>query len=302
MKKRSVVIFIILAGIALFGLFLLFILAAAFSGGGLPAFRGHEPVAIVEITGPIFESKEILKDLKEYQDSSVVQAVVLRLDSPGGAVGPSQEIYEQVLELKKHKKVVASMGAVAASGAYYIACASDHIVANPGTITGSIGVIMEMFGLKELAKTLKIEPRVIKSGKFKNTGSPFKELTERDRQYLQHLTDDMYEQFVEAVAVNRNIPIAEMHHLAEGRVYTGRQALELKLVDELGNYYKAISAAKKLAGLPESTKVLWPKEPTAFEEFFGNQKSELTHLIVERFLLSHSLPGWKMKNLSKARY
>lgn len=292
MKKRPIlVIFFILTGLVFLSFFLLAGLAF-FGASAAPSFL-RAPIAIVKIEGPIYNSDDALEDLQDYLEDDEVKVVILRLDSPGGAVGPSQEIYEHVKKLRDaHKKVVVSMGTVAASGAYYIAVAADKIVANAGTITGSIGVIMESFGVAGLTRTLMIEPRIVKSGQFKDVGSPFRELTDQDKAYLQNITDDMYAQFVEAVATGRGIPLEKMPSLAEGRIFTGKQAKEAGLVDELGNLYTAIDLAKSLAGLPKDAKVSWPEEPTPFERFFTEERASLMTQFWQDLRLM--LPLWKL--------
>lgn len=272
MKKHPILFSILI----FFGLcsFILFAFTTFLFTPGSHSFSSS-PIVIVKIEGAIFDSLKILKELEEIRKDSRIKAVVLRLDSPGGAVAPSQEIMEQVLKLKKDKKVIVSMGTVAASGAYYIACAANKIVASSGTVTGSIGVILESFGLKELMERLSIESRVIKSGQYKDVGNPFKELTESDRSYLQNIIDDMYEQFLKSVSENRNIPLEQVRRIAEGKIYTGLQAKELGLVDELGNVYAAIDLAKKEAGLPEDADVSWPAEPSKWERFFSGESASV---------------------------
>lgn len=255
---------------------------------------GEKPVAVVLIQGPIYESLPTLKELQNLKNDSTVKAIVVRVDSPGGAVGPSQEIFRELTKIKKTKKVVVSMGTVAASGGYYISSAADQIVASPGTITGSIGVIMELVGLQKLAEKIYLDPRTIKSGKFKDAGNPFKELTEVDKAYLQNISDDMYKQFVTDVAQNRNIPVDKMFQLAEGKVYTGKQAKDVGLVDQLGNIYDAIDVAKELAGLPAKAGVSWPREKSAFEKFLeGEAKTNL----IEKWLglQQNHLPSYLFK-------
>lgn len=278
---------ILTAFLVLFGLFFFVFIGVLVVGMQGSGTFSHEPLVVVNIEGPIFDSTEIVKELHELASDESVKAVVIRLDSPGGAVGPSQEIYREVMKLRATKKIVASMGTVAASGAYYIASASHHIVANAGTITGSIGVIMENFGLQELIQKVLVEPRVVKSGTYKDVGSPFRAFTEMDKAYLQQLIDDMYNQFLNDVSVGREIKLEKLKQIADGRIYTGQQALAEGLVDELGNLYDAIGAAQKLAELPADSNIRWPKEPTPLEKFLdgGAGKSMLT-VFAERFGLS----------------
>lgn len=224
------------------------------------------PVQVVLIENAIIESTEKLKELKEIEEDSNIKAIVLRIDSPGGGVAASQEIYEEVKKLKEKKIVVVSMGSVAASGGYYIACPAHKIVANPGTITGSIGVIMRNFGMEELVKLAKLENRTLSVGKYKEIGSPYKPETPEEKAFLQNILDNMYKQFITAVSTGRNIPIEKMKDVAEGRIYTGEQAMAVGLVDQLGNIYDAIDLAKNLAKLPADAKVAWPKKPTFWEK------------------------------------
>lgn len=291
-KKHSIWMLLVVLGLlGVFGFIALVVMLAIFAPRNVPFT--NKPVAIVKIEGAIFDSEETLRELQEDADDEDIKAVVLRIDSPGGAVGPSQEIFRQVLKLKQAgKKVVVSMGTVAASGGYYIASAADKIVASPGTITGSIGVIMENFGVEELAKTLRVEPRVIKSGKLKDVGSPFRPMTEDEKSFLQALSDDMYAQFTGDVAEQRKIPLEKLREIAEGKVYSGSQAQALGLVDELGNLYDAIDLAKKIAGLPKQAGVLWPRKPGALESFFGNEAEGRS--LLDRFVTKWgaSLPLW----------
>jgi len=255
--------------------------------------RGGE-VAVIRIEGPIFESTDIIKELHRYKNRKKVKALVLRIDSPGGAVAPSQEIYEEIKKLKPDKKIVVSMGTVAASGAYYIACPADKIFASPGTITGSIGVIMESLNMSELLKWAHLENRVIKSGKYKDVGSPFRDMTPEERAYLQDLLDNMYNQFVKVVATERNLPLDKMSTIANGKIYTGEQAIKQGLVDQLGTLYDAIEEAKKLAGLPEEARVIWPREdriPIERFLFQNKTKNSLEHFI-KKYFHGLDVPVW----------
>jgi protease-4 len=219
-----------------------------------------EKVGVVIITGVIDESKEINEQLEQYGRDDDIKAIVIRIDSPGGSVVPAQEIYDKVLEIKKNKKVVVSMGSLAASGGYYIASAADKIVANPGTITGSIGVIAQFPQVRELLDKIGIKSTVIKSGKFKDTGSPTREMTSDEKSLIQGVVDDIYSQFVGVVSLNRNKPEAEIEAIADGRIFTGRQALALGLVDDLGNMEHAIHLAAVLSGIDGEPEVVYPKK------------------------------------------
>lgn len=234
------------AGVVLF-IFAVLALSRLFEG----KFAGRPKIALLTIEGTIFRSREVLKILDDYGRDDSIKAVVVRINSPGGGVGPSQEIYSELLRLRaRGKKVVSSLGAVAASGGYYIACASDKIFANPGTITGSIGVLAQVSNVEELLKKLGMRVDVIKSGAHKDLGSPVRPLSEADRKILQRLIDDSYEQFVRAVARGRRMPPERVQRLADGRVISGERAKAEGLVDELGNLQDAIRAAAQMAGIP----------------------------------------------------
>ena len=206
---------------------------------------------MVDIEGELVESRFILDQLKRYEDSSSMRAILLNIDSPGGGVAVSQELYSEIKRLrdKKGKTIVAYVSSTGASGAYYVACAADKIIANPGTIIGSIGVIAEWVNFGDLLEWAKLKNIVFKTGEFKDTGSPTRALTEKERAYFQGLIDDMYVQFVDAVASGRKLELQEVRSLADGRVFTGRDAKERKLIDEIGNFQDAVDLTAKLAGI-----------------------------------------------------
>lgn len=223
-----------------------------------PSLVGGDQLALVRIEGVIADARETLDELERYAKNPSVLGVVLRIDSPGGAVVPAQELYDAVnrLRTEHHKKVVVSMGSVAASGGYYIAAASDKIVANPGSLTGSIGVIMEIPNVEGLMKKVGVESIVIKSGKSKDVGSPFRRMKPEERALLQAVLDDVHNQFIEAVAKGRGLKVVEVKRLADGRIFTGRQAQSIGLVDELGGLREAIRAAAALAEIEGEPEVL----------------------------------------------
>jgi len=225
-----------------------------------------EKVALVRVTGVILDSTEVIDELKEYSDNSSIKAVILRIDSPGGAVAPSQEIYEEIIKIKKKKKVVVSMGTVAASGGYYISAPADKIVANAGTLTGSIGVIMELPNISGLMQKIGVETQVIKSGEHKDIASMFRALKPEEREILQNVLDDVHNQFITAVSEGRNIKFEEIKKLADGRIFTGRMAKELGLVDELGNLQDAIMLAGRLSGIKGEPEVVEKKEKFSLME------------------------------------
>jgi protease IV len=235
--------------------------------------RGDK-VAVVEIIGPIVDARPALKSLKQFREEDAVKAIVVRIDSPGGGVGPSQEIYTEVLKTRAVKPVVVSMGAVAASGGYYIAAAADGIVANPGTITGSIGVIMGYTNFSQLLKRIGLTPVVIKSGTFKDTGSPTREMTDQEKALLQGVIDDMRQQFVAAIAKGRKMPMEKVDALADGRIYSGEQAQENGLIDRLGNFEDAVDWAGELGGISGRVETVYEEKDTF----------KLLHYLTQSFL------------------
>ena len=218
-------------------------------------------IGLLEIEGPINDSLNYLKAIKALEENDRVKAVLVRVDSPGGSVGPSQEIYGALLRVKEKKPLVVSMGSVSASGGYYIACAADTIYALPGTLTGSIGVILAFLDLSEGLGKIGVKSERIASGEMKDSGSPFKTLTDRERIYFQRLVEDVHEQFVEAVALSRDIPPETVREFADGRAFTGRQALELGLVDRLGGLDDALEEAKEKAGIVGKARFIRPEIP-----------------------------------------
>jgi protease-4 len=222
-----------------------------FSGNESGQFGFSDRVQVVDVEGELVESRPILEQLKRYEDSNSVKAILLNVDSPGGGVAVSQEIYTEIKRLreKKDKIVVAYLSSTGASGAYYISCAANKIVANPGTIVGSIGVIAEWVNYADLLEWAKLKNIVFKTGEFKDTGSPTRPITENEKKYFQGLIDDMYVQFLEAVAAGRKLDLQEVRAMADGRVFTGRAAKERKLIDETGNFQDAVDLTAKLAGI-----------------------------------------------------
>ncbi|MBA4372584.1 MAG: signal peptide peptidase SppA [Thermodesulfovibrio sp.] len=221
-------------------------------------------LALVRIEGPIMDSKDLVEEIREHAKDNSIKAIVLRIDSPGGAVAPSQEIYAEVKKAAEKKKVVVSMGSIAASGGYYIAAPATRIFANPGTLTGSIGVIMEIPNVEELMKKIGVRSEVVKSGKNKDMGSAFRTMQPESRQILQDVLDNVHAQFIKAVAEGRKMKAEDVRSLADGRIFSGEQAHALKLVDELGTLDDATRAAAKMAGLGEDPDVVVKKEKISF--------------------------------------
>ncbi len=206
-------------------------------------------IALIRIEGLILDSQETIDELKEYVEDSTVKAIVLRIESPGGSVAPAQEIYKEVRKAVEKKKVLVSMGSVAASGGYYIASPATRIIANPGTLTGSIGVIMEIPNIEGLMNKLGIKTEVVKSGSYKDIASIFRGIKKEEKEILQGVLDNVHEQFILAVAEGRNMSAEDVRKIADGRVFTGEQALKTGLVDELGNLQDTFHTAAKLVGI-----------------------------------------------------
>ncbi len=225
-------------------------------------YIGSQKVALVRVEGVIYNSRSVLKELAKYKRNPSVKAIVVRVNSPGGSVAPAQEIYQEIANICQEgkKKVVVSMAGIAASGGYYISCAADRIVANPGTITGSIGVIMEFANISELLKKIGLQTVTIKKGKHKDIGSPTREMSPQEKELLDELLTDVYQQFVAAIAESRELPLEEVRAIADGRILSGKQAKELGLVDELGNINYALELAADLSGIKERPLVVLEEE------------------------------------------
>ncbi len=250
-RHRDWIIGLSVAGITLL---LIFILVAYLSQkqqyDGVTLTSRGDKVAVVELLGPIYDARHIVRQFKEYSKHGSVKAIVFRIESPGGGVAASQEIYETVRRVRDEgKPVIVSMGSVAASGGYYVACGADTIVANPGTTTGSIGVIMELPNIEELLNKVGIHYTIVKSGRYKDSGSPYRDLTSADQKYFQSFVDDAFQQFVGVVAEERGLSSDQVFSLADGRVFTGNQAYEAGLVDVLGDYETAIRIAAEVGGI-----------------------------------------------------
>ena len=242
-------------------------------------------IAIVNIHGMLMDSRDIVQQLSDYRHNPQIRGVILRIDSPGGAVAPAQEIYSEILKLRaNHKTVYASMGAVAASGGYYIACAADYVLANPGTLTGSISAVMALNNIEELTKKVGVKPNIIKSGKFKDLGSPLRAMTPEEHILLQGVVNDVHEQFVQAIARGRGLPLSEINRIADGRIMTGQQALKLNLIDEVGGLEKTIDLLAKKIGIVGKPKVIEQKEKNPFLGWL--LQGRLSNRLAEAFIPS----------------
>ena len=273
MAKKGHPIFIVLAILLGVGLFLgtvMIIFLKILSPASTLSFS--DKIGVVLIEGTILDSQTITKQLVEFKKDERIKAVILRINSPGGAVGPTQEIHREIQRTGEAKEIVASLGGVAASGGYYIATAAKRIVANPGTITGSIGVLMEFVRFEELLEKIGVKLEVLKSGEFKDIGSPHRELTSRERKLINALIDDIQRQFVNAVASGRNLSLEKANDIADGRIFSGARARELGLVDDLGNFQDAVEIAKTLSGIRGDVTLVYPKK----------SKLELWDLLLDR--------------------
>jgi protease-4 len=241
--------------VAMIGMSLLFVLGKQASD-----FEFGEKVGIIEVNGIIADAKNVIQNLKHFREDNSIKAIVIRIDSPGGAVGPSQEIFREIRKTSNKKKVIASMGAIAASGGYYVAAGTDGIVANPGTITGSIGVIMGFTNYQELLQKIGLVPVVIKSGEFKDIGSPVREMTAKEKTILKDFAKKIHRQFITDIVEGRKMDQDKVESLADGRIFTGEESKDLGLVDRLGNLEDAIEWAGRLGGIKGKISAVYARE------------------------------------------
>jgi len=265
------VVFAIVAVIFLFFTFIAGVGCGLLISGDA-ALSSGDKVAVLRVEDVILDDQTYLDSITAIKNDSQIKAVVLRIESPGGAVGPSQELYSELKQLGEEKPVVASIGNVGASGGYYIACAAEKIYANPGSITGSIGVVAQFVSYEKLLQWAMVDVEVIKSGEFKDIGSPFREMTDADRQYIQELIDNVYTQFKDAVGESRGLDAAQMDKVAEGKIYTGAQARELGLVDELGTINDAVDYVSESVGITgKPNLVYYPKKKSQLMELLQSK-------------------------------
>jgi protease IV len=250
----------------------------------------EEKVGVIEVKGYIGDSHDTIQDIRRYREDSSVKAIVLRIDSPGGGVGPSQEIYREVQRTLQDKKVIASLGAVAASGGYYIAAAASDIVANPGTITGSIGVIMGFADIQGLLQKIGITPVVVKSGQYKDIGSPVRTMTDAEKTVLQTFSDQVHRQFITAIAEGRHLEYENVASIADGRILSGENAHELGLVDRLGNLEDAIAWAGQMGGITGKVSAVYAKDK---KHTFIKRLAEFSlHEILSQLSAYHLFAGY----------
>jgi len=266
MRRHPVLLGVLIVVVLIVG-FVVLVLIFSRLGGKKPALALGDKIGVVEIKGMIVGSEKIIEQLIAYREDRAVKAIVLRIDSPGGPVVPAEEIHQEVMKTRKHKKVVASMGGVAASGGYYIASGADAIIANPGTITGSIGVIIQSSNVEGLMKLIGLKTYTFKSGEHKDLLSPFREPTAADQEIVMGVIESVHDQFVEVVARGRNMDVAGVRKLADGRIFSGRQAKELGLVDHLGNFRDAIDLAAEMGGIRGKPNVIYPRKRRSVIDF-----------------------------------
>ena len=298
--RRHPILFSLLVVCAIGAVVIISVAALFFLGKRDSAFEFGEKVGVVEIKGVIVDPKPVILQLKRFRKNKDVKAIVLRIDSPGGGVGPSQEIYAEVKKTTRLKKVVASMGAIAASGGYYVGAAADHIMANPGTITGSIGVVMEFANVEELFEKIGVSAVVIKSGDYKDTGSPLRKMTPEERRLLEEFVDNVHQQFVTAVAEGRKMSEEAVRTIADGRIFSGQQAQKLGLLDSLGNMEDAIALAAELGGIKGEPSVVYgeKKKFSVLEFILGSKLAGALDRITSAVLYSGYLyiPGCGIDN------
>ena len=236
-------------------------------------------IGVVEIEGTILSSKVIIQELDNFYNRDDIKAIIIRLNTPGGSVAPSQEIYEKVKKIASSntKPIVASIGSISASGGYYIAIGADKIIANPGSITGSIGVIMNFPIAKDLIEKIGLEFKTIKSGDLKDAGSPYKYPTDKDEKYFESIVSNLHNQFLREVSIQRSIPILKLNEYADGRIFTGEQAYSINLIDTLGTFEDALNISKNLANISGETNLIYPKinKSKFLKMFFEESRSFL---------------------------
>ena len=277
-----ILIFSSIMATAFIGLSLIFMLVAKDADFDDLLKSGGEKVGIVELTGNITSSRDIIHSLKRFRENSSIKAIVIRIDSPGGAVGPAQEIFREIRKTVKTKKVIASMGSVAASGGYYVAAGANGIIANPGTITGSIGVIMGFANFQELLRKIGMVPVVIKSGQYKDIGSPVREMTKDERSILQNLSNQIHRQFIVDIADGRGMDLSKVEAIADGRIFTGEEAKNLGLIDRLGNLEDAIEWAGRMGGIKGKISAVYvPKKKFSILNFIAESSvKEIVNMMV----------------------
>ena len=268
----------------LLALFSVYLFNSGAGSGGVLTLGDR--IAVVEIDGILADSKQIIEEIESAKENENIKAVILRVNSPGGGVAPSQEIYSEIRKLAREKKVVASLSSVAASGGYYLACAAEKIVANPGTLTGSIGVVMDFTNLEGLFEKVGLKSYVVKSGRFKDIGSPAREMTAEEKDLLQDVITDVHNQFIHVIVEGRGLTEPEVRAIADGRIFSGAQAMKLGLVDKLGNLQDSIRLAADLSGIKGKPKVVYSDKKSGLLDYlFGTSaRSFLENLTLPRLM------------------
>ena len=257
-KKTAIIAVSVLLSVSILFVVSMKIAGAILGSGDTPVLKSKVGVGLIEVRGMILDSKETIRQLRYFLKQDNVKAVVLRVDSPGEIVAPSQEIYAEVKKFAAKKKIIVSMGSLAASGGYYISAPATMIYANPGTITASIGVILKLSNIESLMDKIGIKSHTLKTGKYKDSGSPLRQFSAEDRAMLQSVIDNTHQQFVKAVAEGRKLPIEDVQKIADGRILSGEQAMGYKLVDRLGTLQDAIEEAGRVAGISGEPELLLP--------------------------------------------
>lgn len=281
-------------GLAFIGGFVVFLITLSFIFS--LGFRikegdfGKPRIGVLEIKGVITDSEEYIRGIRDFIRDERVKAIVVRIDSPGGTVGASQEIFEELRKARKIKPVVISIGNIATSGGLYVALGGNKIFASPGSITGSVGVIMQIPNLEKVLKKIGIEAEVIKSGEFKDTGSFYRAITPKEKEYLQEKVNIIHKQFVKAIAEERKISESYLKEIADGRIFTGEEAVKLGLVDKLGTFWDAVEEAKNLAKIKEAKLVYQPKKKPIFWRLLEDKHISWIEALFYRpwFLMSQS--------------
>lgn len=260
--------------------FFVFASAIKRGGGEYTSSGSGDKIAVVEINDVIVSSENTVEQIKKFREDKSVKAILLRINTPGGGVAASQEIYEEVKKTRDSGKIiVVSMGAIAASGGYYIAVGSSLIVSNPGTLTGSIGVIAQFISIKDLAEKLGINQTTIKSGNLKDAGNPFRQMNDTDKAYFQDVVDNSFMQFLDVVAKERKMDKETLLKYANGRVFTGLQAKEYGLVDSLGTFEDAIRITSRMAGIEGEPRIIRERKKfSIFEELMGSKIEDVTDI------------------------
>jgi protease-4 len=252
------------------------------------AFVGKpgERLGVVEIEGVIAESRQTMEDIVRFKEDPSIKGVILRINSPGGSVGPTQEIFREVIKLKEKKKVFVSMGSLCASGGYYLAAAGEKVYANPSTITGSIGVIMQSVIVEDLLKKIGVKSNTIKAGDLKDAGTPFREMTPEERAYLNEVVKSIHEQFIKDIAAGRNMDLEKARKLADGRIYTGLQARELGLIDNIGNFYDTVDDLKKALNIKGRPELIYTEKPFSLSKWLFSSMASIPKESLESFFSS----------------